>query len=70
MGEDTRLNISEKTLRVFRGIGRLSLLKRLRATVNLMKRMKTLYRNYPPSPEHFDKWKKKAQHLIGEAGKL
>ena len=70
MGEDARLNISEKTRRVFRGIGRLSLLKRLRATVHLMKRMKTLYRNYPPSPEHFDEWKKKAQHLIEKAGKL
>ena len=70
MGEDTRLNITEKTRRIFRGIGKFSLLKRLRATVRLMKRMKTLYQNYPVSPEGFDEWKKKTQHLIEEAEKL
>jgi len=69
-GEDARLNISEKTRRIFRGIGRLSFLKRLRATIHLMKRMKTFYRNYPVSPEGFDEWKKKTQHLIEEAEKL
>ncbi|MDH4221696.1 MAG: NAD(P)/FAD-dependent oxidoreductase [Candidatus Bathyarchaeota archaeon] len=70
MGEDTRLNITEKTRRIFRGIGKISLLKRLRATVRLMKKMKTLYQTYPVSPEGFDEWKKKTQHLIEEAGKL
>lgn len=69
-GEDTRLNITEKTRRIFRGIGKISLLKRLRATVHLMKKMKTLYQNYPVSPEGFDEWKKKTQHLIEEAEKL
>lgn len=69
-GEDTRLNITEKTRRIFRGVGKLSLLKRLRATVHLMKKMKTLYQNYPVSPEGFDEWKKKTQHLIEEAEKL
>jgi len=70
MGEDTRLNITEKTRRIFRGIRKISLLKRLRATVRLMKKMKTLYQNYPVSPEGFDEWKKKTQHLIEEAEKL
>lgn len=69
-GEDTRLNITEKTRRIFRGIGKISLLKRLRATVHLMKKMKTLYQNYPVSPEGFDEWKKNTQHLIEEAEKL
>ena len=70
MGEDTRLNITEKTRRIFRGIGKLSLLKRLRVAANLMKKMKTLYQNYPVSPEGFDEWKKKTQDLVEEAGKL
>jgi len=69
-GEDARLNISEKTRRIFRGIGRLSFLKRLRATIHLMKRMKTLYQNYPVSAEGFDEWKKETQLLIEEAEKL
>ena len=70
MGEDTRLNITEKTRRIFRGIGKISLLKRLRTTVHLMNEIKTLYQNYPVSPEGFDKWKKKTQNLIEEAKKL
>jgi digeranylgeranylglycerophospholipid reductase len=70
MGEDTQLNITEKTRRIFRGIGKISLLKRLRAAVRLMKKMKTLYQNYPISPEGFDEWKKKTQDLIEEAEKL
>lgn len=70
MGEDVRLNVTEKTRRIFRGVGKFSLLKRLRATVKLMKKMKTLYQNYPASPEGFDEWKKKTQDLIEKAGKL
>ena len=70
MGEDARLNITEKTRRIFRGFGKLSLLKRLRATANLMKKTKTLYQNYPVSPEGFDEWKKTTQDLIEEAGRL
>jgi hypothetical protein len=70
MGEDARLNITEKTRRVFRGVGKLSLLKRLRVAVRIMKRMKTLYQNYPVSPEGFGEWKNKTQHLIEKAEKL
>jgi len=70
MGEDARLNITEKTRRIFRGIGKIPLLKRLRVAVRLMKKMKTLYQNYPVSPEGFVEWKKKTQNLIEEAEKL
>jgi hypothetical protein len=35
-----------------------------------MKKMKTLYQNYPVSPEGFEEWKKKTQDLIEEAEKL
>ncbi|KPV64150.1 MAG: Digeranylgeranylglycerophospholipid reductase [Candidatus Bathyarchaeota archaeon BA1] len=67
MGEDVRLNITEATLRIFRGLGKLSLLKKLRDTANLMKKVKALYQNYPSSPKGFDEWRKEVQDLIKRA---
>jgi len=66
-GEDVRLNITEAIIRVFRGLGRLSFLKKLRDAANLTKRVKTLYWNYPVFPKNFDEWKREAQGLIKEA---
>ncbi len=68
MGEDLRLNITETTRRVFRGLRKLSLLKELRHAASLLKRVKALYRNYPVSPQDFDEWRRKARDLIKEAG--
>lgn len=70
MGADIRLNITETTLRVFRGLRKLSLLNRLRKTASLLKKVKALYRNYPLSPEGFDEWREKAQALIKSATKI
>ena len=67
MGEDVRLNITEKTQRIFRGIKKLSLLKKLRDAANLLRNVKAHYRNYPESPKDFDAWKKKAHKLISQA---
>ncbi|MFQ5999646.1 MAG: geranylgeranyl reductase family protein [Candidatus Bathyarchaeia archaeon] len=69
MGEDARLNITETTRRVFSGLGKLSLLKKLRSAASLMKKLKALYRSYPVSPQGFDEWKRKTRDLIEEAGK-
>jgi len=68
-GEDARLNITEATLRIFRGLGRLSLLKNLREATNLMKKVREHYENYPISPQGFQEWKRKTRDLIEEAGK-
>jgi len=68
MGEDLRLNITETTRRVFRGLGKLSLLRELRHAASVLKRVKALYRNYPTSPKNFDDWRRKARDLIKEAG--
>nr|NIR86901.1 geranylgeranyl hydrogenase [Candidatus Bathyarchaeota archaeon] len=68
MGEDVRLNISETTLRIFRGLRKISLLKELRHAADLLKRAKALYQNYPVSPQGFDEWRRKARDLIKEAG--
>jgi geranylgeranyl reductase family protein len=67
MGEDVRLNITEKTQRIFRGIKKLSLLKKLRDSANLLRNVKAHYRGYPDSPKDFDAWKKKAHKLINQA---
>jgi len=69
MGEDTRLNITEATLRVFKGLGRLSFLRRLRNAVNLMREVKALYLDYPASPQGFHEWKMKVHELFEKAGR-
>ena len=67
MGGDARINITEKTLRVFRGLRKLGLLKKLRGAANLLKQMRQHYENYPISPGGFDSWKRKAQGMVKEA---
>jgi digeranylgeranylglycerophospholipid reductase len=70
MGEDLKLNITEKTSRLFKGLGSLSLLKKLNATAKIMKEIKELYRNYPSSPEGLSEWEEKTQALVEKAKKL
>ncbi len=67
MGEDMKLNITEKTSRLFKGLGSLSLLKKLNVTAKIMKDIKALYRNYPSSPEGLKEWEKKVQLLVDKA---
>ena len=70
MGEDLKLNITEKTGRLFKGLGSLSLLKKLNATAKIMKEIKALYRNYPSSPEGLKEWEEKTRALVEKAKKL
>ena len=67
MGGDARINITEKTLRVFRGLRKLGLLKKLSEAANLLKRMRQHYENYPISPQGFDAWKRETQSMVEEA---
>jgi len=69
VGEDLHLNITEKTRRVFRGMGKLSMLIRLRDAANLLKKLKAAYFNYPSSPEDFEEWRKKTQAIMRETNK-
>jgi len=69
MGEEIHLNITEATHRIFRGLGKLSLLKNLRDAVNVMKKVREHYKNYPTSSQGFEEWKRKARDLTEEAGK-
>ena len=70
MGEDVHLNLTEKTIRVLRGVKKLSFLKKLRETASLLKRMREHYQSYPTSPQDFGEWKKKTRHLVQEAVKM
>ena len=70
MGADLKLNITEKTGRLFKGLGSLSLLKKLNSTAKIMKEIKELYRNYPSSPEGLSEWEEKTQALVEKAKKL
>jgi geranylgeranyl reductase family protein len=70
MGENVRLNITEAAKRALRGIGKLSMLRRLRNAARLMREIKQLYKNYPESPKGFEEWKRKVHELIKTANKL
>ncbi|TET25075.1 MAG: NAD(P)/FAD-dependent oxidoreductase, partial [Candidatus Bathyarchaeum sp.] len=70
MGEDMKLNITEKTSRLFKGLGSLSLIKKLNATAKIMKEIRALYRNYPSSPEGLQEWEEKVQLLVDKAKKM
>ncbi|MCS7095997.1 MAG: NAD(P)/FAD-dependent oxidoreductase [Nitrososphaerota archaeon] len=67
LGEEFRLNITETTRRVFRGIRRVRFLNRLRVAVNLMRRVKAHYRSYPASPSEFGEWQMGTLALFREA---
>ena len=64
---DIRLNLTEKTLRIFRGLRRLGFLKKLKEAADLMKKAKNHYLNYPEKPEEFENWKVTTQSIIEEA---
>jgi geranylgeranyl reductase family protein len=67
LGDDFHLKITETAKRVFRGLKRIRFLNKLRLTVNMMKRVKAHYRNYPETPESFETWRMQTQTLFEEA---
>ncbi len=69
-GENVRLNITEATRRLSKGLGKLSMLRRLRNAARLMREIKTVYKNYPDSPKGFVEWKKGTHELIFTAKRL
>jgi len=67
MGAEARFNITDVTMRVFRGLKRLGFLMKLREASNLMKRARELYRKYPESPKESEKWKMQVKAIFQEA---
>jgi flavin-dependent dehydrogenase len=67
MGDDFQLNVTQTARRVFRGLRNLRFLRKLRVTVDLMKRVRAHYGKYPENPEDFPKWKTRVEGLFNEA---
>lgn len=67
MGDEIRFNISEKARRVFRGVKKLYLLRRLRNAARIMKEIRTWYENYPTSPDDFESWRSGTQKIFKKA---
>lgn len=68
LGEDLRLNITEKAKRLLRGVRKLDLLRDLKYTADKMKEAKRLYMNYP-DPENYNAWLENVTALFGEVRK-
>ena len=69
LGEDVHINVTDATQRIFKGLGRLSFLRRLYNMAKISKRVKKLYREYPDSPKKMPEWKAKVQESFKEAKK-
>lgn len=66
LGEEVRLNITEKTQRAFRGMRNIRLLGKLQNAASSMKKVKACYQQYPDSPKGLEQWKNKTQNLFNE----
>lgn len=67
MGEEARFNITDATMRVFRGLRRLGFLMKLREAANMMKMVREFYRSYPESPKELEKWKMQVEAIFQQA---
>jgi geranylgeranyl reductase family protein len=65
LGEDLRLNITDKAQRFFRGIRHLPFLRALQITADKMKQIKELYAQFP-EPEDHSRWMTNVNFLIDE----
>jgi digeranylgeranylglycerophospholipid reductase len=67
MGDDFHLNLTETAKRVFKGLRNVRFLNKLRVTVDLMRRVRAHYKEYPKDPESFHQWKARTEKLFSEA---
>lgn len=63
---DLQLSVAEKALRIIAGLGKPSLLMKLKTVAEYMKEIKSLYKSYPSKPEGFRKWRSNITSLISE----
>ena len=69
LGEDLRLNLTEKIQRVFKNLKKIQFVLALRKTAKKMKQIKQLYYNYP-SIEGFSEWCKRVDNIIEDMKSL
>ncbi|MEM2875572.1 MAG: NAD(P)/FAD-dependent oxidoreductase [Candidatus Bathyarchaeia archaeon] len=67
MGDDLELNITEKAARLFRSLGKVSLIRRLRKVASLMQKIKSHYSLYPLTTEGFVEWRNTTLKILREA---
>jgi len=65
LGEDLKLNVTEKARRLFRGLKKMSFLRVLDKAAKNMKRMKSLYMQYP-HPREFNGWLREVNSIVRE----
>ncbi len=63
MGKELKLSLTDKAYRLLRGVGRLSLLLKLRRTAEAMRRLRQLYLNYP-EPEGLVRWRAEVEGVF------
>lgn len=60
---EVRLNIGEKATRVFKGLGKVGFLNRLRLMARRMREIKEFYQNYP-SLDEFEEWREQLNRFF------
>ena len=66
LGEMPELSSSQKLAKLFRGLGSYKAFKGLLLTMDRMKRLNQLYKDYPKEPEQFEQWKKQVDALLND----
>ena len=67
MGDELRLNLTEKVVRLFRGLGRAGLITKLRKVAELMNKIKAHYLLYPSELTELASWKARTLEIIEKA---
>ncbi|MUM65500.1 geranylgeranyl reductase family protein [Acidianus infernus] len=61
---DLQLSVAEKAMRIIAGLGRPSLLMKLKVVAEYMQKAKDLYREYPSDPNNLEHWKSEVNKLL------
>jgi len=70
MGAELKLSTGEKARRMFRGIGKISLLRRLNTVAKKMRELKSLYKAYPKDLKGLTAWRRKIESVYKEVKHL
>ncbi len=63
---ELKMSVVEKVSRIIAGLGRPSLLAKLKVVADYMKKIRVLYHEYPESPEGFEEWRSNLRKLYHE----
>ncbi|MGM0686170.1 MAG: hypothetical protein ACQET3_04315 [Promethearchaeati archaeon] len=66
-GEGFSIGIVDKMKRLFRGISKIGLLRRIQKAASLMKQIEKVYSMYPGHPEDLEEWKTQITEILKDA---